>query len=78
MLKKVFRFFYLKDILNVTPVFLMDDVFGELDTFRSESISSYLTNIGQSFITATDFSNIERLDNKLNSSIFNITGGSLS
>ncbi len=72
------QFFYIKDLLNTTPVFLMDDVFGELDTFRSESISRYLTNIGQSFITATDFSNIEKLDSGLNSEIFTINNGSLS
>ncbi len=72
------QFFYIKDILNSTPVFLMDDVFGELDTFRSESISRYLKNIGQSFITATDFSNIGKLDGGLKSSIFTINNGSLS
>lgn len=71
------QFFYIKDLLNTTPVFLMDDVFGELDLFRSESISKYLTNIGQSFITATDFSNLEKLDTGLQSEVFKIHNGSL-
>lgn len=49
------EFFYLKDKLGKTPVFLMDDVFGELDKQRSESISSFLNKTGQTFITMTDF-----------------------
>ncbi len=56
------QFFYLLDKLNETPVFLMDDVFGELDLFRVEKISNYLNKIGQAFITLTDFSNIEKLN----------------
>lgn len=56
------EFFYLKDILGKTPIFLMDDIFGELDTYRSKKISEYLREIGQAFITMTDFNNIERLE----------------
>lgn len=55
------QFFYLQDKLKVTPIFLMDDVFGELDSFRAKKISDYLSKIGQAFITMTDFSNIEKL-----------------
>jgi DNA replication and repair protein RecF len=43
----------------------MDDVFGELDSFRAERISEYLKEIGQAFITMTDFSKLENL-NKTN------------
>ncbi len=69
------QFFYIKELINDNPVFLMDDVFGELDTFRSERISEYLKNIGQSFITATDFSDVSRIAKNFNSAIFNIKQG---
>ncbi|MGE5679756.1 MAG: DNA replication/repair protein RecF [Bacillota bacterium] len=56
------QFFYLKDSLSRVPIFLMDDVFGELDTYRAQKISSYLSEIGQAFVTMTDFSNYRYLD----------------
>ncbi len=55
------EFFFLKEELNKTPIFLMDDVFGELDVYRASRISEYLKEIGQAFITITDFSNLEYL-----------------
>ncbi|MDP4175675.1 MAG: DNA replication and repair protein RecF [Bacteroidota bacterium] len=55
------QFFYLKDSLSKSPVFLMDDVFGELDTYRAQKISGYLQNLGQAFVTMTDFSNYSYL-----------------
>jgi len=56
------QFFYMKDKLNRKPIFLMDDIFGELDTFRAYQISNYLKKIGQAFITMTDFSRLEKID----------------
>ena len=55
------QFFYLKDKLAKTPMFLMDDVFGELDKSRAFRISNYISEIGQSFITLTDLTSIENL-----------------
>ncbi|MBL1214383.1 MAG: DNA replication and repair protein RecF [Ignavibacteriae bacterium] len=55
------EFFFLKEVLNKTPIFLMDDVFGELDVYRASKISRYLKEIGQAFITITDFSNLDYL-----------------
>jgi DNA replication and repair protein RecF len=55
------EFFFLKEELNKTPIFLMDDVFGELDAYRAKRISEYLKEIGQAFITITDFSNLDYL-----------------
>lgn len=55
------QFFYMKEKLSKTPIFLMDDVFGELDTNRADNISRHLREIGQAFITLTDFSNIKNL-----------------
>ena len=56
------QFFYMKDKLNRKPIFLMDDIFGELDTNRAYQISKYLKQIGQAFITMTDFSRLEKID----------------
>ncbi len=69
------QFFYLKDKLKITPIFLMDDVFGELDSYRAEKISSYLKIIGQAFITMTDFSNLEKLNIEDKDLIINVNRG---
>lgn len=65
---KFAQFFYLKNILKNTPFFLLDDVFGELDKSRAIAISDYLKEVGQAFITLTDFSNYEFLKKDENDS----------
>jgi len=45
---------YLKSKLKVDPIFLMDDIFGELDNSRIERLTDYTTKIGQTFITTTN------------------------
>lgn len=57
------QFFFIKEKLGKTPIFLMDDVFGELDTYRAGKISSFLSMIGQAFITMTDFAKVDDLKN---------------
>ncbi len=69
------EFFYLKDIRSKVPIFLMDDVFGELDTFRSKKISGYLKDIGQAFITMTDFTNLEHLLRSENDRVIKVENG---
>lgn len=56
------QFFFIKDKLGRTPIFLMDDVFGELDTYRATRISEHLSSIGQTFITMTDLTRTEELN----------------
>ncbi len=56
------QFFFIKEKIGKTPIFLMDDVFGELDTYRAGMISNYLSKIGQAFITMTDLTKIESLN----------------
>lgn len=56
------QFFYIKEKLGRTPVFLMDDIFGELDTFRAGKISRYLSQVGQAFITMTDLTKVDELN----------------
>jgi DNA replication and repair protein RecF len=58
---KFAQFFYLKEKTGKNPVFLLDDVFGELDANRSLKTSEYLRETGQAFITLTDFSNMSFL-----------------
>ncbi len=55
------QFFFLKEKTGQNPVFLLDDVFGELDKRRALKISEYLKSVGQAFITITDFSNFNYL-----------------
>jgi len=55
------EYFYLKDKTGTSPIFLLDDVFGELDAERAASISKHLSTVGQALITLTDFGNISHL-----------------
>ena len=59
---KFAQFFYLREKTGKVPIFLLDDVFGELDINRSVRTSEYLRETGQAFITLTDFSNMSFLE----------------
>jgi DNA replication and repair protein RecF len=50
---KTAEFFYLKERCNDTPIFLLDDVFSELDEKRSSRLLSLVESLGQTFITTT-------------------------
>jgi DNA replication and repair protein RecF len=54
---KLATFFYLRDILDETPLLLLDDVFGILDPRRSAIILELLqgSSIGQSILTAARY-----------------------
>lgn len=71
------QFFYLKEIMGKTPVFLLDDVFGELDTKRAARISKYLTEVGQAIITMTDLSNYQNLRTMNTGRVFTVQNGSI-
>lgn len=58
------QFFYLKETTGKVPLFLLDDVFGELDSYRAQRISEYLGEVGQAFVTLTDFANFSFLKKK--------------
>lgn len=72
------EFFYLKDVTNKTPIFLLDDVFGELDTFRATRISEYLRSVGQAFITLTDFTNFSFLSKDESDLIIKLNNGEIT
>ena len=69
------QFFYMKEKLGKIPIFLMDDVFGELDSYRASQISKYLKEVGQAFITMTDFSNYENLIRNENDLLIRVKNG---
>ncbi len=72
------QYFYLKDRTGRQPLFLLDDVFGELDTKRSTKISEYLKNVGQAFITLTDFTNYTFLNKNNKDSLIMLKNGEVS
>lgn len=69
------EFFYLKEKTGKTPIFLLDDVFGELDVDRSVRISENLRNVGQTFITLTDFTNISYLSKQSTDTVIKLMNG---
>jgi DNA replication and repair protein RecF len=69
------EYYYLKDTIGRNPVFLMDDVFGELDAERAVVISEHLGELGQAFITLTDFSNFSYLKKSNNDLVIKVFNG---
>jgi DNA replication and repair protein RecF len=51
---KVAEFTYVRERRGETPLFLLDDVFSELDARRAGKILSLVQGLGQTMITATD------------------------
>ncbi len=52
---KFAEFFFLKEVKKETPIVLLDDIFSELDSERSEKVLDYIrTNKAQTFITVTN------------------------
>ena len=72
------EFFYLKDTTGKTPIFLLDDVFGELDAYRAGKISEYLKEVGQAFITLTDFADFSFLTKTENDMIIRLNKGQIA
>jgi DNA replication and repair protein RecF len=72
------EFFYLKERTSETPIFLLDDVFGELDVKRAVKISEYLKQVGQAFITLTDFTNFSFLKQNREDTIIKLHAGEVA
>ena len=72
------EFFYLKDVTSITPLFLLDDVFGELDAVRAHKISDYLQAVGQAFVTLTDFGNFSFLKKDVTDKLFKLNNGEVA
>jgi DNA replication and repair protein RecF len=71
------EFFYLKEITGKTPIFLLDDVFGELDASRAAKISGCLRQVGQAFITLTDFGNFSFLQRNEEDKVIRLNSGQI-
>ena len=69
------QFFFMKDKLKNEPVFLMDDVFGELDGYRAGKTSDFLRSVGQAFITLTDFTKYSDLVDINSDSVIEVSDG---
>jgi DNA replication and repair protein RecF len=69
------EFYYLRDTTSKTPIFLLDDVFGELDAARAHKISDYLKEVGQAFVTLTDFGNFSFLKKDEEDNLIKLNGG---
>ena len=72
------QFFFIKDKIGRTPIFLMDDVFGELDSYRAGRISENVSSIGQTFITMTDLTRTEELNLAEGNVLIKIENGTAS
>jgi len=72
------EFFYLKDTSGKTPIFLLDDVFGELDAYRAGKISEYLKEVGQAFITLTDLADFSFLKKDEKDLIIKLENGNIA
>lgn len=70
---KYSQYLYLKETIGVEPLFLLDDVFSELDTNRAVKISNLLGHAGQAFITVTDFSNLDFIKHKEEDSLIKLS-----
>ena len=51
---KIGEFFYLKERCRETPIFLLDDVFNELDKHRAQRLLHFVGELSQTFVTSTD------------------------
>jgi DNA replication and repair protein RecF len=62
MALKLAQYFYLDDRSDTTPLLLLDDAFGKLDTRRTEVFLDLLRSdaVGQSLITATSRAPFDR------------------
>ncbi len=72
------EFFYLKETAGKTPIFLLDDIFGELDANRAFKISEYLKKVGQAFITLTDFADFSFLKKDVEDLVIKLNRGEVA
>jgi len=72
------EFCYLKEVTGRSPLFLLDDVFGELDAKRASKISEYLGEVGQAFVTLTDFGNFSFLKTGVEDKVIKLNRGEVA
>ncbi len=65
-----------QDTIGETPVLLLDDVMSELDAERRKQVIKMIDNVGQAFVTATDWSDYD-LPFRQRAQCFAVEGGRL-
>ena len=60
---KLAEFFYLQKHRSEAPIFLFDDIFGELDASRIHLMLNQLSDFGQVFVTTTSKNFFEKVEN---------------
>ena len=68
---------YIKSITDEYPIFLLDDLYSEIDEMKSSKIAKMLDKDIQTFITTSNNNVVEQFQ-KTNIQIFNIVEGVLS
>lgn len=69
---------YLKQQKSETPILLLDDVFGELDSRRSERLVAHIQTLGQVFVTTTDLRSFPGgFPLNARSAVFRVNGGTV-
>ncbi|MBM4166352.1 MAG: DNA replication/repair protein RecF [Ignavibacteria bacterium] len=58
---KMAEFHYLKNACSETPMFLLDDVFSELDEQRAQKVLDLVRKHGQTFVTTTNSDSLDEI-----------------
>lgn len=78
---KLAQYVYLKEIVGLSPILLLDDIFDRLDTSRVQRIVQLVSSdeFGQIFITDTDRNQIDRIISQVDTpaGIFTVERGSV-
>ncbi|MBU1680713.1 MAG: DNA replication and repair protein RecF [Bacteroidetes bacterium] len=72
------QFYFLKETTGKTPIFLMDDIYGDLDNYRAVKTGEYLKEVGQAFLTMTDFAKYENLNKSGSDKLIYVNKGDVS
>jgi DNA replication and repair protein RecF len=73
---KIAEFYYLERRHGEPPIFLLDDIFSELDEHRSTSLLKFVSELSQTFITSTTLDHLKGLTgNDVRSRRFVVHGG---
>jgi len=76
---KFAEFQYLKNKKNDTPVFLLDDIFSEIDSYRIKMVIELLRqNLSQIFITTTNPNQVKEVFNTENIKFIHIVDGKVN
>lgn len=61
---KIGEFFYLKERHGESPIFLLDDIFSELDEHRAGQLLDFVSDLSQTFITTTNLQPLKNITSR--------------